>query len=286
MGYFVLEGKGYDLSVLGLNVRNWIDDGPGGIKYITDKNKRESTIMGGVAHTDNGKVSIVKPGFGPNTNIDDRLASYQTSTDRNVSWDWTIDLNGDITLQNDICRDYSWQANATNPRTYGFEMVQEVKDKDTKNEKWYLYQGQLEKAAQLFDFVNYALGIQRQMAWDFKKNEVALYVLDRLVDWDDFCGAGTHCQVSSNRGRGDAGPPLFVILKEKYGYECFDVAKKEDLTAWKSRQVSLGFTGKNVDGIIGKGTRAAIRQKTGFNCWVRRDQDAVYEQILKNGVSV
>lgn len=94
----IIDGKKFNIP--GLNTVCW-DDGNPKIKYVTDKEIRSRQTRLIVMHTHEGIKGQLLEGFGPNTTIDERLAMYQTSTDRYVSWDGTIDQNGDITWQND-----------------------------------------------------------------------------------------------------------------------------------------------------------------------------------------
>lgn len=253
-----------DYNIPGLNTLSW-KDGISWIKYITDKSPRIKTIKNIVLHTNEGLVSKLLPGIGPNSTIDETLARYQVNTDRDVSWDYTVDLNGDVICQNDPVIDYSWQAGSINPNSLGIEMVQQNKEGIR-----YLYEEQLKKVVLLIDFLTAALGIQRQIAWDKIKNKPVLTQISRIINFKDFIGVTGHVQWTKDRGKGDPGEHIFIALKEA-GYECFDLSLKEDQEIWKQRQNNLGIES---DGIPGKKTVDALKSKGYKNgMWVARPID-------------
>lgn len=267
----IINGKKYEIP--GIKTKSWVDDSK--TKYVTDKDKRERAIRAIVCHTHKGERGKVIPGIGPDTTIDEKLALYQVVTDRYVSWDYTIDGNGDITCQNDPAVDYTWQATTVNPFTLGFEMIQVHNNGD-------LYESELDSAVLLIDFLTYTLGIQRQIPWNKKKNEPNLKQIKRLLDGGtDVVGIYGHVNQTANRGEGDPGPGIFIKLKEA-GYELFDYDKEEDLNTWKERQKNLGFQEKDCDGIALSKTRnkmieLGIGNKNGL--WVSRPIDNLIKEI-------
>lgn len=238
------------LEIPGIKTLSWLDGNPK-IKYVTDKDKREKIIRAIVIHTHEGKLNrAYKPGLGPNTTMDERLAMYQTSTDRYVSWDYTIDLNGDVTCQNDPFIDYTWHGNNTNKYTLGIELIQEADGS--------LYSEQLDKAVLFLDFLTNKLGIQRQIPWDKTKNQPCLVQIPRIQNGNgqDVVGVYGHVNITSQRGPGDPGPHIFNKLKQA-GYEGFDLNSNEDINIWKNRQQSLNLA--KVDGLPLKDTVTALK---------------------------
>lgn len=253
-----------DYNIPGLNVKNW-KDGISWIKYITDKSPRNKSIRKIIVHTHEGLISKLLPGIGPNSTMDEALARYQVNTEREVSWDYTVDLNGDVTAQNDPMVDYSWHAGYMNPRSVGIEMVQQNKE-GTR----YLYEEQINKTVLLIDFLTAALGIQRQIAWDTDNNKPVLTQIQRVIDYRDFTGILGHVNLTKDKGKGDPGEHIFYALKEA-GYECFNLSKKEDLEIWKQRQKTLGI---DADGIPGPKTVEALKARGCKNgMWVQRPID-------------
>ena len=265
----IINSKKYEIP--NIKTLSWLDGDPK-IKYVTDKTKREKRIRGIVCHTHEGLRGKLLPGTGPNTTLDERLVMYQTNTDRYVSWDYTIDQNGDITCQNDPVIDYTWQGNMTNGYTLGFEMVQKINPDKTGD----LFEKEVESTVQLIDFLTLALGIQRQIPWDSVKNKPASKVITRMETGKDVVGIYGHRNITEKRGEGDPGDAIFYALKNA-GYECFDYGKDEDKTVWKQRQATLGLSTEDQDGIPLDKTLNAIKTKTDkkFGIWIPRPIDGM-----------
>lgn len=241
-------------NIPSLSTTSW-KDGVSWVKEATDKSPRVRPIKNIVCHTHEGIVSKLIQGVGPNTSIDQRLAMYQVNSTRDVGWDYTVDLNGDVTVQNDPVLNYTWQAGEFNPISCGIEMIQE-----NQNGTRILYSEQIAKTVLLIDFLTASLGIQRQIPWDKKNNKPILVPLKRLQELKNFYGVIAHCQVTSDRGKGDCGEQIFWALKDA-GYECFDINAKEDILLWKERQKTLGLEEKDCDGICGAGTVSRLKAK-------------------------
>lgn len=263
------------IEIPGLNINSY-KDGVSWIKHITDFSNRNVTIRLGVIHTHHGTLGHVIPGIGPNSTIDEALARYQVNTTRNVSWDFTIDFNGDIACQSDVCKTCAWQAGDTliNGESFGFEMVQK--------ENGDLYEGQIEKVVLFIDAMTALLGIQRQIPWDSTKNKPKVGTIKRLLEGGKDCvGFIGHRNCSTQRGPGDPGDAIFLALRDA-GYECFDFDKKEDLKVWKDRQKNiLVFEKKDCDGIALKKTVEALKNKGYVNgMWVSRPIDQELANLL------
>lgn len=273
----VLAGKKIDYP----NSVSWVDGNPK-VRRVTDKNRRTKRARLIVCHTHEGILGELLAGFGRNTTIDERLAWYQTITDRNVSWDATIDLNGDVTWQSDPVEEYTWQAGAVNSISMGIEFVQDCVTKNGKR-VGNLYAGQLQSGVFLIDFLTHAFGIQRAIPWDKKKDCPPKGLVPRLSTGlsKDFVGVCGHRNLTTQRGVGDPGDSIFYALRDA-GYELFDLNENEDLEAWKLRQKDLGFTSKDCDGIPLDKTVAASQAKNGFGLWVHRPTDTLIKQLLES----
>lgn len=269
----VINNKKYEVD--GLKTESWLDGNPK-VKYVTDKDDRKRRIRLVVLHTHEGIKGDLLDGFGPNTTIDERLSMYQVSTDRYVSWDGTVDQNGDVTWQNDPIKHYTWQAGDSriNQISLGIELVQKIVEENGVK-KGNLYKGQLEKTVLMIDFLTATLGIQRQIPWDKARNKPALTQLARLQKdgGGNVVGIVGHVQLTSNRGVGDPGPYVFEALRDA-GYELFDISSGEDLTTWKQRQLSLGMSQREADGIPLDDTIALLKAKGHkHGLWVKRPID-------------
>jgi hypothetical protein len=260
-------------EIPGLKTISWVEN-PQRVKYITDKNDRTKWLRAIVAHTCDGKLGKLLPGIGVDSGRAATLARYQINTDRQVSWDFTEEMDGTWLIQNDPLVHYSWQATTVNPITCGFEMVQ--------FENGDMYEEQIKKAVLFVDALTALLGIQRQIPWDKVHDKPILGVIDRIAGTNaghDVVGIYSHSMQTSNRGIGDCGPWLFLALKEA-GYELFDLHSEEDLKTWEQRQLDLGIT--NPDGLPGPATITALKtagKKHGM--WVKRPID---DLLLVEGV--
>lgn len=245
--------KGQKIEIPGLVTRSYLDGIPH-IKLITDHSPRTRWLQMICAHTHHGTKGKLLPGVGPDTTIDDALARYQVNTKLCVSWDYTVDQNGDVTVQSDPTKTCSWQAGQSgiNNRSLGLEMVQ-TRTGD-------VYEGQIGKTVLLIDALTALLGIQRVIVWDSSKNAPKTGIVKRLQEDGgiDFVGILGHRNCSKDRGPGDPGDYLFLALKAA-GYETFDLDKQEDLKAWKERQKALGIPEADCDGIPGPKTLAALK---------------------------
>ena len=240
------------------------------VKQVTDKNPRTTWIRSVVCHTIHGKLGKLLPGLGPEGDLAERYAKYQTNTDRSVSWDFTCDLDGSWIVQNDPLKFYTWQATSVNPHTCGFELVQ-LDNGD-------LYEGQIAKAVEFIDFLTAKLGIQRQIPWDKTKNVVKQGIVNRIAGSNcgrDVIGVYAHYHQTTNRGKGDPGPWIFNALKEA-GYELYDFDNNDDKEVWKARQKALGFADKDCDGIPGPATVRALKASSkAHGMWVSRPIDSL-----------
>lgn len=244
----IIAGKKVDVP--GLKVLSW-QDGIQWIKEVTDFSPRKKSVRLIICHTAKGVEGKLLPGVGPESSTAKALVRYQTNTDRDVSWDYTIDFDGTIYCQNDPAKKATWQAGNVNGISLGFELVQ-TEDGD-------VYEVQIEKAVLLIDALTALLGIQRQIAWDKAGNKPKVGVCSRLESGGaDVVGIAGHRNQTKNRGAGDPGDHIYLAL-QKAGYECFDLNEEEDLKVWRERQKTLGFPASDCDGVPGPKTVAALK---------------------------
>ena len=242
------------LTIPNIKTVSWLDPEAQalGLKEVSHKSKRNTWIRGIVCHTIHGTLGKLLPGLGPDTTIDIAQARYQTNTTREVSWDFTCDMNGDWLAQNDPLKSYTWQATSVNGYTCGFELVQQ-KNGD-------LYEGQIAKAVEFIDFLTAKLGIQRQIPWDMARNCPPKGTVNRIAGSNhgkDVVGVYNHSHQTTNRGYGDCGPWLPIALKNA-GYEPYAFDGDDDKAIWKARQGALGIKTGDCDGIPGPATVRAL----------------------------
>lgn len=259
------------IEIPGVKTISWKDPEAASlkIKEATDKSPRKTWLRGIVCHTVHGKLGKLIPGDGPKTDKAIKYAKYQTSTDRDVSWDFTQDLNGDWVVQNDPLKFYTWQASAVNGYTCGFELVQ-LDNGD-------LYEGQIAKAVEFVDFLTAKLGIQRQIPWDMVNDKPLRSTVSRISGPNagkDVVAVYCHYHQTNNRGFGDPGPWLQEALK-KAGYETY-AFDGDDKEVWKTRQRALGITESECDGVPGPATvRALAASGKKHGMYVSRPIDAL-----------
>jgi hypothetical protein len=237
---------------------------------ITEGGRRTVPLQAIVAHTTNGTPH--DPPLSPTAAQSSsacRLARYQTTTDRDVSWDFTVSTTGVVLQQNDPTNFYSWQAGLVNGRTCGIENEQ--------GPGGTLYPAQVQAFVRLVDTITRHYGIQRQLP---ARRDAAgklrplRGVIARLDEHDGACrtwwGVLGHRNITPNRGPGDPGDVLMQALLDA-GYEGFDLDAEEDLRAWALRQRGLGV---QASGVPGPETVAALKRR-GFSegLWVRRPGD-------------
>jgi len=133
-----------DYTIPQLNTKSW-KDGISWLKYITDKSPRIKPVRSIIVHTHEGLKSALIQGVGAPSSTAQALARYQVNTDREVSWDYTVDSDGSVLAQNDPAIDYSWQAGSINPVSLGIqntdgipgpETVRKLKAGGMKNGLW------------------------------------------------------------------------------------------------------------------------------------------------------
>lgn len=240
-----------------------------GIRKATDLSRRSLDIQAIVLHTTKGMRGKVLPGSIPSQRAE-ALASYQTKTDRDVSWDYTIDLDGTIVVSNDPLTHYTWHAGDVNPFTLGIEFVQTAEGDQTEY--------QISQGVKFLNFLTRELAkrgtfIQRQIPIG-SDGSPRRGVISRIEDNDKartVYGLYGHDNQTSNKGVGDPGSHIFNALLAN-GYKGFNLDAQEDIVFWSSVQQRLG--GLKVDGKPGPNTCKAL-QRNGhpLGLWVSVNGD-------------
>jgi hypothetical protein len=242
---------GEEVQIPGLKIINYKDDPRLALKMGEDMRMRHTRWVRAVtAHTTKGKwPQTIKPGLGPDTNLEDRIARLWATDHRHAGTCLSIDWNGDIGCHCDLILHAAYHAGIVNEVTASFELFQ------GGGPDWALYEGQLEVAADLTIAVCKILRIQLQMPTVGQWAPIARM---EHGGGKNVVGVYAHSHVTSNRGRGDCGDHFFACLA-KHGFEQFDFTKNEDLKAWKERQGALGC--RHIDGIPGPETCDILQEQ-------------------------
>lgn len=102
------------------------------LPWMTDGAPRKGPPLAIVLHTTSGTKGEELHTPPPPSERAERYAHYQAGTERDVSWDLTVDLDGTVVQHNDPSAPcgahkhtrYSWHAGSVNPWTLGIEIVQ------------------------------------------------------------------------------------------------------------------------------------------------------------------
>lgn len=270
----------FDLQVETYNWRTHPKQCP----QTTDGNPRSKFVRAIMVHTVHGTagntpVHMDIPADDPDPSDEDlKYARYQANTTREVSWHFTVDIDGSIAQSADPARLTCWHGNQTNPFTIGIEMVQKGKA---------LTDVQLKSFVALIDLLTRApapnMAIQRQIAYANGQHQRGILSRTLTENGSSASMVGIYGhrnvgyrskddgKIKSYRGAGDPGDAPFEALRLA-GYEVFDYEAKTDQQAWRERQKQLGLP---ADGLPGPEVRKAIRaqRNSPAGLWVTRPGD-------------
>lgn len=113
------------------DTRNPLDDPS--LPWMTDGSPRQGPPLAIVLHTTSGRRGALLDTPPPPSSRAEQYARYQAGTARDVSWDFTVDLDGTVVQHNDPSAPcgghksarYSWHAGSVNSWTLGIEVVQQ-----------------------------------------------------------------------------------------------------------------------------------------------------------------
>lgn len=235
--------QGEEVLIPGLTILNYKDDSRLALKMGEDMRMRHTRWVRAVtAHTTKGKwPQVVRPGLGPNTSLEHRIARLWATDHRHAGTHLSVDWDGSIGCHCDLVLHAAYHAGIVNEVTVSFELYQ------GGGPDWAIYEGQLEVAAELTIALCKIFRVQMQMPtigrWE---------PIPRLVEGGkDVVGVYAHSHVTTNRGRGDCGDHFFGHLAS-HGFEQLNFWMDEDIAVWKERQQHLDC--KPTDGIPGPKT--------------------------------
>lgn len=251
-GAMVVGGR--RVPVPGDIVLTWLD-GPCA-PPVTDRTPRNHPPRNVTLHTNHGTPRDPVVAVGATTTNLCTLAQYQTHTERDVSWDFTVSRLGVVAQQNDPLVAYTWQATTVNGYSLGIETEQGAAGQ--------VYVESIRALVRLVDALTRTLGIQRQVPAIRVGGKL---VPDRRVlarfgagqNGATWWGVLGHRNVTDDRGPGDPGDPIVQAFLDA-GYEGLDIATWEDYRVWQPRQLALGVP---ANGQPGPETVAALK-RNGF----------------------
>jgi len=219
----------------------------------SDRGPRSGWVRGIVLHTTQGRYpQPILPGFGRGGGALANVQYWNRAPDY-AGAHLLVDTDGTVYQTSDLISEQTWHATSVNPVTVGIEIVQGTDGS--------LYQGQLERAVQLVNWLTSKLGIQRQIPLGYDEHTP----IARLVAGGrDVVGVYGHRDQTGNRGRGDPGDTIMTMLAAA-GYEMFDLNSGQDLSVWSGRQRDLGLT---ADGVPGQATVQALKTTRPGGLWV------------------
>ncbi len=174
----------------------------GEVLGATDGARRWNPPLATVLHTIHGKRGKTRPGRGP-LGLGARLARYQATTARKVSWHFTVGLAGEVLQSADPGPWSCWHAGWANSWSIGIEMCQEPGGD--------LYQATLDATVALCELLAGAYPIPRRVpgprgpvkAWQSTAEG------GRQARWPGFLG---HRNLTKNKGAGDPGDQIMDAL--------------------------------------------------------------------------
>lgn len=258
----IIGGK--EVDVPGISIRNFKDDPKLALRVgrsdgANDGGVRTLPVGLIVLHTTKGipggsdkREQVIKPGLGPNTQAEERTATFWSTDPTPSGAHIVVDHDGSAACLADlktVCAYHAGQFEVNN-RSIGIEIFQGSGAE--------LYEGQLDAVRKIVDVLTSSFGIQRQVPHTYRG--VPIPRLQKLGG-RDLVGVVGHRDISDNRGKGDPGDAIMKVLMEN-GYEQFDFFATRDLEVWKSRQQDISSNLKRsmtIDGIPGAQTTAALK---------------------------
>jgi len=259
----IIEDKFY--GVEDLVIQNFKDYPEFALKPKDGRKRPKTWVRGIVLHTTKGipggrnkTPQDIRPGLGPDTKRDEKVAKMWSLDDRKAGAHLIVDFDASWVNTCDLQTFAAFHAGNVNNVTIGIEIYQ--------GSKAQLYEGQIKSVAVMVDFLTRHFGIQRQVHWPYHRHAIKR----GLQRGTDMVGVYGHRDCSNNRGAGDPGDAVIEYLMD-CGYESFDYAEDEDKATWRERQRELDLLD---DGVPGPATVQALKDAGhAHGLWVSRPGD-------------
>jgi hypothetical protein len=198
-------------------------------------------------HTTKVRKATVKPGFGKDTNVGERVNLFWSRNGKAGGAHITVDHDGTIYQHADLGEDCAFHGGSVNDHSIGIEIYLGTGSGDDTNT---VYEGQLYVVAMLVNWLCYRFGIQRQMPRLEDR-----YEMPRIrAGGKDFVGVVGHRHQYNGKAPYDPCDAVMELLADN-GFMEFDVAKYADKEHWKPIQKQYGL---KVDGVPGPITCSAL----------------------------
>lgn len=199
------------------------------IPWMTDGHERRRRIEAVIVHTTKGRTGALIEDEAEPSEAAERYGRYQAGSKRDVSWDFTVDLDGTIVQHNDpsapcggrAAPRVSWHAGHANEWSIGVEIVQ------TPGRALYLTQ--LRVVVTFVAFLCDQYGIPKRVPVDARGASWEKPIFECVSEkrggrQRSVEGVLNHCHVTTpdSRGPGDAGPHVRAAFLAG-GFEGFDV---------------------------------------------------------------
>jgi len=234
--------------VPGLEIINYHDQRLLKLKAGEDMRARHTRwIRSIVWHNTKNIATTQKDGIGPDTDLADRISRLWTKDPSHAGAHLSVDWNGVVCCHADLLQDAAYHASSMNEVSIGGELYED------KN--GVVYEGQMEVAARLTEWLCCRFGIQKQMPDPNFNGEIARI----KAGGKDCVGVFGHCHQYGGK-KNDPGIHIFLALL-RAGFKVFNFNKNEDKDYWLFMQKALEIES---DGIPGPSTCDALRAK-GFS---------------------
>ena len=246
----IIDGRVEDIP--GLTITNYKAIPKLKLKAGEDMRARNTRwIRSIVLHNTKNIQTVVKPSYGPSTNLGDRIAKLWSTDGRNAGAHISVDWDGTICCHCDLLQDAAYHASAMNEVSIGIEIYEDGNG--------VVFEGQLSAVVKLVVWLCQRFGIQMQMPWAMNNAQISRI----KAGGSDCVGVFGHCH---NNHKDKAYDPGFDIMKrllvdakfKEFSFDPHTVA--DDKAYWMGIQKRLGL---NPDGVPGPKTRDAL-QARGF----------------------
>ena len=199
-------------------------------------------------HCTKVRKATVKPGFGKDTNVGERVNLFWSTNGKAGGAHFTIDHDGTIYQHADPQEDRAFHGGSVNDHSIGIEIYLGTGSGDKTNT---VYEGQLHVVVMFVNWLCFWFGIQRQMP-----RLTDRYEIPRIkAGGKDFVGVIGHRHQYKGKAPYDPCDAAMALLAEN-GFLEFDLQKGKDKDHWAT--IVQEPYGLKPDGIPGPNTHSLL----------------------------